>query len=158
MGKGTVVADRARFRIWGVMGAAVAVLVLVVAFRGVWNDDGPGSTLLCRGLGSGPEGLEVIVWDNGVTQTGGSWLSALTDGVEHADGPSRRRIAVAVKSDVAGYESMVTDLSSLDRRQFDLLRRAVLNPDSQAGRQVGPGTSRALQRVRTLAVQECGLV
>lgn len=137
------------------------VLVLVVfgigAAVGVGWLRTPEPDALCVGLGGRVAGLEVIRWDNGFSESGPSWLAALTNGVAHGDAGTRRAIAETVAADTTGYEQMVAGLGPIDRAAFDRLRAAATEPDPPASAD-DPEIASAIATVRSIAGSRCNLI
>lgn len=142
--------------IGGVVAVLVAVVLVIAAAVGLRLVTSPEPDALCVGLGGRVFGLEIIRWDNGFSESGPSWLAALTNGVAHGDAATRQDIAATVAADAAGYEKMVAGLGPTDRAAFDRLRLAATHPDQVAPAD-DPEIASAIASVRSLAGSRCNL-
>jgi len=142
-----------------VIGALMAIVFAVLVTALLVGGRHPTQSPLCKGLDTNVAGLGAIQWDNGITQTKGTWASALTDGVTRADPTSRQAIAAAVNADSVGFEAMVADLDSSSRAYFEHLRLAAAHPDDTSAQPDDPSTTQAIAAVRQLATtSRCNLL
>ncbi len=146
-----------RRRTGWIVGVALVVIAtaatsgVVVARRSSHGD-------LCGGLVAPPAGLDSIPWKNGITVSGPSWVSALTEGVRNASPSARVAIASAVSGDDAGYGRLIGQVDENDRWAFDRLRFAVTSVDDPADNPLDPETARAIAAVNDVAARNCNLL
>lgn len=129
-----------------VMGGLVAVDI-------ARNSTG-GQSQLCRSLESRVVGLESFRWDNGITESAGSWGQVLTDGVAHAADADRIVIAEAVANDRSGYRAFLDALPSSAIPAAQRLHALALDPSAE--RVLAASVDDDVSELLRLGRDECG--
>lgn len=103
----------------------------------------------CDALGADVRSLQPIAWANGLTSEQGVWAHVLDTGITRASRPSRLREARAVRSDEAGYRSLLSTAPKELRPALDRLHRVVLNPNASDASRNDPQLARDIAAVRS---------
>ena len=133
----------------------VALFVVLAVQLGTFARRAEPSAM-CRGLGSGVQGLDIIRGANGISASGPAWIAALGGDGLRSDRASQQRIATAVAADRDGFDRMVHDLAPEDRAAFAHLRAVAIEPDSPSHDPAHFDTARALRRLTDLGIS-CGI-
>ena len=92
--------------------------------------DGPSE--MCAALETNVRGIDSFQWDNGITGSGASWGSVLTDGVTQPSDTDRLLIAVALVDDGDGFEKLMETIPAESRPAAQRLYELAIDPNADS--------------------------